>query len=151
VREPNAGPPVDEYTIFIQSSRPVDNAALPLQINGTTMPDTIVLRTGHVARCRVMNLAALYHNTIIVGVVLTGAQSAAGPVGATDEQWRVLAKDGFPLLATAQVPRPARQGVAMGETYDFVYTPAGPGALRLEVFAPDPPRKTLVTIPVRVE
>lgn len=151
VREPGAEASVDDHVLFIQSSRLTDDAESPLQVNGTSTPDTIVLRTGHVARFRIMNLTTLHHTTINVGALLIGAQaSPAGPPGATTEQWRVLAKDGFSLPADAQAPRPARQGIAMGETYDFAYTPVGPGTLRLAIIESDPPRKTLATIPVRV-
>jgi len=112
-----------------------------------------VLRAGQIARFRVMNLATLHHSTIAVGVVLTAAAegiNAALP-DTPVEQWSVLAKDAFPLPATAQSPRPARQVVSMGETYDFAYTPASPGTLRIAIVEPDPPHKTLATIPVRVQ
>jgi FtsP/CotA-like multicopper oxidase with cupredoxin domain len=146
VREPGAEAPADDHVLFIQSSRLTDDVKFPLQINGTMTPDTIVLRAQHVARFRIMNLAALHHNTIAMAVVLT-----TGGKGSTPEQWRVLAKDGFSLPAGAQTPRLARQRIAMGETYDFAYAPSNPGTLRLEIAEPDPPRRTLAIIPIRVE
>ncbi len=153
VREPGAESSADDHVLFIQSSRLVDDATTPLQINGTSTPDTVVLRAGRVARFRMINLASLAHTTILLGVVLTAAADgvdAALPT-APVEQWRVLAKDGFSLPTDAQAPRPARQGIAMGETYDFAYTPASPGMLRLVIVKSDPPRQTFMTIPVRVQ
>ena len=48
--------------------------------------------------------------------------------------WRPLTKDGAPLPPDRCVPGPARQTIAVGETYDFeVQTPPGRQTLWLEV------------------
>jgi len=48
-------------------------------------------------------------------------------------QWRPLAKDGADLPEASRFPRLARQIMAMGETYDFLFTPERTGTLRIEV------------------
>ena len=40
--------------------------------------------------------------------------------------WRPVTKDGAPLPASQCTPKPARQTIAVGETYDFEYE-ARPG------------------------
>ena len=62
-------------------------------------------------------------------------------------RWMPVAKDGFDVPSAGQLPQPARHIVAMGETYDFEYTPQQRGTLRLEIRA----RLLLVRVPIRVE
>jgi hypothetical protein len=72
-------------------------------------------------------------------------------------RWRPVAKDGADLPAAARGERVARQIVAMGETYDFEYTPVQRGTLRLEIRTANPPPgfgasgQLLVRVPIRVE
>ena len=47
--------------------------------------------------------------------------------------WTPIAKDGFDLPPGQQRRQPADRTIAVGETYDFAYTPAQPGELRLEL------------------
>jgi hypothetical protein len=47
--------------------------------------------------------------------------------------WRPLAKDGATLPAGHTAPRPARQQVTVGETYDFEIQPSRSQVLWLEV------------------
>jgi hypothetical protein len=47
--------------------------------------------------------------------------------------WKPLAKDGETLPAGQTAPRPARQLVAVGETYDFEFQPPRSQQLWLEV------------------
>jgi hypothetical protein len=78
------------------------------------------------------------------------ARSDSTLIGAKDTMivnWRPLAKDGFDLPSAMQSPRPARQMISMGETYDFEYTPERIGTLRLEVRT----RQLLVRVPIRVD
>lgn len=65
--------------------------------------------------------------------------------------WRPVAKDGFDLPGAMQAPRPARQIISMGETYDFEFTPTKKGALRLEVRPSPTSGVLLVTVPMRIE
>ena len=62
-------------------------------------------------------------------------------------RWMPVAKDGFDVPSAGQLPQPARHIVAMGETYDFEYTPEHTGTLRLEVRT----RRLVVSVPIRVE
>ena len=48
-------------------------------------------------------------------------------------QWKPVAKDGAALPAAQTTPRPARQQVAVGETYDFEINRPKPQNLWLEV------------------
>ena len=66
-------------------------------------------------------------------------------------QWRQLAKDGANLPASATSPQRAQQIVSIGETYDFEYTPARPGDLRIEIRAAGPAGVLLSRVPVRVK
>ena len=47
--------------------------------------------------------------------------------------WRPVAKDGADLPLGKQIPRPARQPISIGETFDFEVTPHQPGDMRLEM------------------
>jgi manganese oxidase len=68
--------------------------------------------------------------------------------GAAPASWRLLAKDGADVPASAAPPRPARQPVWVGETYDFEFTPQAGDSLRIEVLEPRTGRAP--TFPVRV-
>jgi hypothetical protein len=95
-------------------------------------PDTVVLHAGRPARLRFFNLA---NWEVMTFFSLTSRPDSALRL-ANDTllvRWRRLAKDGFDLPPAQQQPRPARQLVSMGETYDFEYTPVRQGTLRLEL------------------
>ena len=47
--------------------------------------------------------------------------------------WKPVAKDGARLPPEQRSPRPARQLISVGETYDFEITPARPQNLWLEI------------------
>jgi hypothetical protein len=66
-------------------------------------------------------------------------------------RWQALAKDGFDVPIAQRHPRPARQIVAVGETYDFQYTPTSPGNLRLELRTNGGPHVLLIRVPIRQE
>jgi hypothetical protein len=56
-------------------------------------------------------------------------QTADGPV-----TWKPLTKDGARVPEADSAPGPARQAIAVGETYDFEYeAPPGPKTAWLEV------------------
>jgi FtsP/CotA-like multicopper oxidase with cupredoxin domain len=57
-----------------------------------------------------------------------------GPDG-KPEQWTLVAKDGADLPAHQRKLAAARQPMANGETYDFLFTPRAPGTWRLETRA----------------
>jgi hypothetical protein len=51
--------------------------------------------------------------------------------------WRAVTKDGAPVPAAESIPVPARQTIAVGETYDFEYATAqGRKTAWLEVRTP---------------
>jgi hypothetical protein len=80
------------------------------------------------------------------------SSSSGGSVGQTTVvQWRLIAKDGFDLPATAQRTSPAHQILAVGETYDFEYTPSRKGTLALELRTNGGGHALLIKVPIRVE
>jgi FtsP/CotA-like multicopper oxidase with cupredoxin domain len=156
VREPGETPSPDEHVLFLKSSR-YAGQRFPLEVNGRLDPDTLVLRAGHPALLRVINLATQHHNTIAPTLVLVDSRDSGAAPRRPPLLWRLLAKDGYPLPDSARAPRPARVIVAMGETYDVEFTPDNNGSLRLEIattaFQARIPRlgPVLMTVPIRVE
>jgi FtsP/CotA-like multicopper oxidase with cupredoxin domain len=95
-------------------------AATPL-LNGERQP-RVVWKAGTRHRVRLINITT---DDIFTVALLT----TDGPV-----TWRPLTKDGAPLPPHRCAPGPARQTIAVGETYDFeVETPPGRRTLWLEV------------------
>jgi FtsP/CotA-like multicopper oxidase with cupredoxin domain len=146
VRDSGVAPPpsIDDHVFFLKGL--LDDAAHPREINGETNPDTVVLHVGRPARLRLINLSTAdpvptFCLTARPDSVLTIAKDTM------IVDWRPLAKDGLDLQSAMQAPRPARQIISMGETYDFEYTPQHAGTLRLEVRTSQP----LVTVPIRVD
>jgi hypothetical protein len=124
----------DDATIFLKSAR-AGVAAQPspvLDVNGQVNPDTITLHVGRPARLRFISLALLNPNAV---VMLTSRPDSAAVLRADSLvlRWQPRAKDGADLPAAMRTPRIARQIIGMGETYDFEFTPAARGQLRLEV------------------
>lgn len=157
VREPGEKPSPDDNVIFLKSSR-FAGQGFPLEINGKPDPDTLVLHAGRPARLRLINLATQHHTTIAPTIRLVGGVAAAsGAPAQTPLRWSVLAKDGHPLPDSARALQPARVIVAMGETYDVVFTPEQKGSLRLEIvlslLSSPTPRvgPLLMTVPIRVD
>ncbi|HZH41867.1 MAG TPA: multicopper oxidase domain-containing protein [Gemmatimonadales bacterium] len=146
VRDPGAPPSADDHVFFYKGYSL--SRAHPAEINGEGNPDTVVLHAGRPARLRLLNLATTSFDPVFS---LTARADTAPPI-ADDTmivRWRPLAKDGFDF-PLAEAARPARQLVSIGETYDFEYTPAARGTLRLEVRAGRPAR-LLIRVPIRVE
>jgi FtsP/CotA-like multicopper oxidase with cupredoxin domain len=93
--------------------------ALPhLIINGDSLPGPLLLAAGVVHRLRFVNIApagliryAIYRDTSLV-------------------TWRRLAKDGADLPPAQSIRTPSTMLIAVGETYDFEFTP-DPGRYRL--------------------
>src|SRR5688572_26739121 len=77
-------------------------------MNGERAP-RLVWKAGERHRVRLINITP----DDIFAVAL---QTAEGPV-----MWKPVAKDGAPLPAADSVAVPARQIIAVGETYDFEY------------------------------
>jgi hypothetical protein len=138
VRDAGASPSSDDHVFFFKGGG----------INGEPNPDTVTLHVGRPARLRFFNLANWEVTTFFS---LTARPDSVLRL-ANDTllvQWRPLAKDGFDLSGAQPLPRPARQLVSMGETYDFEYTPLRKETLRLELRGPR--GQLIVRVPVRVE
>ena len=144
VRDPGVVPSPDDQVFFLKGL--LDDASHPREVNGEANPDTVVQHVGRPARLRLINLSTA---DPVPRFVLT-ARPDSTLTDATDTMvvsWRPMAKDGFDIPRAMQAPRPARQVISMGETYDFEYTPQRTGTLRLEVRT----RALLVRVPIRVE
>ena len=144
VRDPGAAPSADDHVFFLKGL--LDDPGHPREINGEANPDTVVLHVGRPARFRLINLSTA---DPVPSFYLTARPDSA-LIGVKDTMivnWRPVAKDGFDLPRAMQEPRPARQVVSMGETYDFEYTPVRRGTLRLEVRT----SRLIVRVPIRIE
>jgi manganese oxidase len=98
-----------------------NEAASPPLLNGERQP-RFVWKAGTRHRVRLINITT---DDIFTVALLT----TEGPV-----TWRPLTKDGAPLPPDRCTPGPARQTIAVGETYDFeVQTPPGRQTLWLDV------------------
>jgi manganese oxidase len=94
-------------------------------INGSPQPAPLMLRAGTTYRLRFVNITP---NNVGLRVSLL---EKGMPV-----HWRAVAKDGSQVPAAGTTARPAEQRVAVGETYDFEFTPARPGVLFLHAAIP---------------
>jgi manganese oxidase len=140
--------PENDYTFLLKAPRAAPQN-VPLEINGHVNPDTVVVRAGQPMRLRLISLVSFNPNASFVLTTRPDSSFANTPDSLT-VQWRPVAKDGADLPASARTPRPARQIVTMGETYDFEYTPAAKGLMRLEVRPPGPNGRLLARVPIKV-
>jgi FtsP/CotA-like multicopper oxidase with cupredoxin domain len=140
----------DDIVFFIKSARAGALGNPEFEINGRPDPDTLVLKAGRQYRLRLIGLHVSNPNA---AVTLTArADSVVGnPLDTLLVQWLPLAKDAIELPHAAQMMRPARQVVTMGETYDFAFVPTTPGQLRMEVRVSVPRPRFMVRVPIRVE
>lgn len=113
-------PAVDKVFIIGRSSP--DDSKFSLLLNGSPQPFPTVLKAGTRYRFRFINMAT---DDSDASVTLLADSK---PV-----QWRAIAKDGWTLPDAQATLRPARQGITVGETYDFEFVPDKPGKLALEV------------------
>ena len=153
VQDGRPGPRPDDHIILLKGGREaIFNLKDALRVNGVTNPDTIVLRVGRPARFRLMSLALINPNATVT--MTSRPDSLFELRGAVDTmlvRWTPVAKDGAGLPPAARNPRVARQIVSMGETYDYSYTPAARGQLRIEVRGAGRRGPLLARVPVRVE
>jgi FtsP/CotA-like multicopper oxidase with cupredoxin domain len=97
-------------------------------INGHPQPLVLPLKTGVKYHFRLTNITPNAANLRVALKQLSGA-----PV-----KWRILAKDGADLPATATITKTADQFITVGETYDFEYQADEPQELSLEIYLPLP-------------
>lgn len=119
----------DRFFLF-KLARYRDNG--PFEINGKLDPDTLRLRAGQRYRVRLIALQSEF--PVLTATITARADSVLRT--APDSQivsWTPIAKDGADLPLFGRIPRPARQAISMGETYDFAFTPERAGNLRLEL------------------
>ena len=132
VRDPGASTANDH--VFLLKGNRTNPGADILEVNGQVNPDTVVIQAGVPTRLRFISLAAFHPNAAFA---LTARRDSAGVLAVgTDSligRWQFVAKDGADLPEAQRVTKMARQIVGMGETYDYLYTPAAPGNLRIEV------------------
>lgn len=149
VRDRGVVPSPDDHAFLLKGD--LRDPAHPLELDGQANPDTIVLHVGRPARFRLMSLASA--RTPGPTFTLTARPDSLQDIGVDTMlvRWRLVAKDGFDIPLERQAPRPASHRVAIGETYDFEYTPQRPGALRLEVRSTIGTRGLMVRVPIRVE
>ena len=119
----------DHVYLATWHGRPVVRAGEPgILVNGdSTKSPAKALVAGVTHRFRLINIGA-------AGLVRYSLRADTALV-----QWRARAKDGADLPDALRVMQPAAQVVSVGETYDFEFTPPGPGEYELQVaFVPPP-------------
>jgi len=110
---------------------------LRIFVNGTFQPPALTVRAGVRQRLRFINVTTFWPHAVV------GLSS-----GGRTSQWQPIAMDGADLPVAQRHWESAIETVTIGETRDFVFTPAAPGELRVEIWAD--PNYGLVTIPVHV-
>jgi len=150
VRDSSGAPPNDDLVFFIKATRDLRVAPNPIEINGMSNPDTVVLHAGKTARLRFIGLSIFNPNAT---VWLTSRPDSvdANPRDTLVLRWRPVAKDGADLPESNRTPQRARQMVSMGETYDFEVTPRERGHLRIEIRGGGPAARLLARVPIRVD
>src|SRR5688572_22204827 len=132
--------PARDIPIVITESRSANGTVATL-VNGSAVPQPLVLRAGTTYRLRIVQMA-----------VARSALWAEVWRDTVRAQWVPVAKDGADLPGAARVGGVARLRFGIGETYDFEFTPDATGPMRLEVrqglLAPAPP--LYVTMPINV-
>ncbi len=121
--------PATDHVVVVGRSRVSEAESIladprSVLLNGERSP-RLVWKAGERHRVRLINITP----DDIFSIAL---QTADGPV-----TWRPLSKDGAPLPGAEAVPGPARQTIAVGETYEFEYqAPPGRRTVWLEVRTP---------------
>ncbi|MGH7475994.1 MAG: multicopper oxidase domain-containing protein [Longimicrobiales bacterium] len=148
VMEPGAEWDPDTDRLLLLGSLGAELDAPPA-VNGELDPDALEFAAGTTYRLRVMHISPDDDKRVRL---LRGEQ----PV-----EWRAVAKDGADLPASALRVTPAALRIGVGETYDFLWTPAQSEALTLEIVTtfsigppnferPGAPPPDTMRIPIRV-
>jgi hypothetical protein len=88
----------------------------PLVLNGSPQPGLMVLLTGQSYRFRFVNITP--EDPLVTASLLVDGK----PV-----KWKAIAKDGADLPPQQATVRDSSQGISVGETYDFQFSPEMPG------------------------
>jgi len=150
VRGSNEPPREDDHELLMNGTPASILRAGPIAVNGRVNPDTVVFRSGHPQRLRFIGLTLVNPNATVTLTARSDSLFRNSP-DTMIVQWRQLAKDGANLPASATGSRRAQPIVSIGETYDFQYTPARPGNLRIEIRAAGPAGALLARVPVKVK
>ncbi|MBA2353039.1 MAG: multicopper oxidase domain-containing protein [Acidobacteria bacterium] len=115
--------PDTDKVILIGGSGPASSrfGPAPLEVNRSLNPPRMQLKVGVTYRFRLIDISPNY-------AAIVTLRGDSGPV-----QWRAVAKDGADLPPSQTTMRPARQRIAVGETYDFEFEPTEAGDFRIEV------------------
>jgi FtsP/CotA-like multicopper oxidase with cupredoxin domain len=114
-------PALDHIVLLGGSGPPGPGAPAGVEMNRSTKPPPMVIKTGLKHRFRFINITPNF----TLNVALRGE---SGPV-----QWRAISKDGAELPPNQATMRAATFTIGVGETYDFEYEPGALGDLRLDV------------------
>lgn len=128
--------PATDHVIMVSLGALGDSAHF--QVNGRTTPAPLEMQAGVPQRLRFISMPT------------AGVSRWMLRRDSTLERWQPVGKDGADLPPSQQTPGPARAMISVGETYDFRYTPAGPGPLTLDMWIGKAPRATHIVVPVRV-
>jgi manganese oxidase len=120
VLEPGEAWDPDRDRIYLLGARGAELDSPPV-VNGHAEPPAESFQAGRAYRLRFLHISP--DETKVVRLLRDG-----DPV-----RWRARAKDGADLPAHQQVDGQAEVRLAVGETYDFVWTPTEPGDYLLEV------------------
>lgn len=124
--------------IFVLSRGGPDPLRAPVLFNGSTQPAVQRLKKGVKYRLRFINITDNLANETVS--LLAGSSLA---------NWRLVSKDGAYVPTNQSVLKPAKQIVAVGETYDFEFQQEKEADLRLEVLRPENRTRVVVELQVR--
>jgi len=121
VDDPAAYDPIHDIVLLVSvPRREADNEKV--YINGSTTPPLLEMKTGERYRLRFINIH-VFRPSMRMRLLRDEALAA----------WRGIAKDGMDLPADQSLVGPAEIQMGNGETYDFEFSPATPGEMRLDV------------------
>ena len=121
VDDPAAYDPSHDLVMLVTVPRKQADGDVVL-LNGSSTPAAREFRVGERYRLRFINV-----HTSRPSMRMRLLQ------GSTALRWRAIAKDGMDLPADQAIEQPSEVQMGNGETYDFEFTPASPGDLRLEI------------------
>jgi manganese oxidase len=135
-------PETDRVLLFSDNGPTVNVITGPFPqplLNGQASPQPLRLQAGTRYRLRFINIRADYD--LVVRLL----------DGDTPVEWTMIARDGADVPAARQKPEPALLHFAAGQIFDFEFTPAKSGELRLQYgYPPQFPVGPDVSVPVLV-